>query len=152
MSDFVTSLIRSKLAPRHAIIGCPTSEIREIEQAFGLPLPKSYVEFLRDAGKNAGLFMRGTDMFYPALLKNRAALQDVLDRDGNPFLLSGGTFVFSNHQGYIFHFFDTCVGMDDPPVFGYKEGELSTRKIDESFSMFLMSAVDEQREGWSIIR
>jgi len=95
----------------------------------------------------AGRFLKGTDVFYDSLSENRHAFETVLALDKNPFSLSNKKFIFQNHQGYIFHFFDTTFNEDDPPVYGYREGELKTQLVSGSFSSFLQESFDEELEG-----
>ena len=156
MSEFVDQLaqlvVASSLSTQRDIRGCSDAEIRELENHFEIRLPKVYKDFLKRMGKGAGLFMQGTDIFYEWLFGNREAMEDVLTLDKNPFSISKQVFVFSSHQGYIFHFFDTSAAQDDPPVYGYGEGELKPRLVNESLSDFLKTAIDEQIEGWAQVR
>jgi len=99
-------------------------------------------------GRKSGLFNQGTDVLYDSLFYNRTAFENVLDSDGEPFSLNHDAFVFMSHQGYIFHFFDTSEHLEDPPVFGYKEGELKPRLINESLSGFLYDSALEELESW----
>jgi hypothetical protein len=136
MREFAALLTKHGLASAH-FRGCTFIEIRDLESYFGLRLPERYKEFLQTMGKSAGQFMVGTDMFYKSLFNNREALEEVLGLDAHPFPLKKEMFVFSSHQGYIFHFFDTSLGIDDPPVYGYAEGDLEVRAIDKDFSTYL---------------
>ena len=142
-------VVASKLASRRELLGCSEAEIMRLEEFFSLRLPESYKTFLTIMGHGAGFFMRGTDAFYPSLLKNREALSEVLTLDKDPFVLSTTTFVFSSHQGYIFHFFETSHEDQDPSVWGYREGELTRKKIDDTFTSFLLTAIEEEAEAWS---
>lgn len=129
--------------------GCWGFEIRDLEKHFNIKLPTIYKDFLKKMGKGAGLFMQGTDFFYKHLFDNREAFEEVLELDGQPFVLTKDIFVFSSHQGYIFHFFDILEDAYDPPVYGYREGDLKFDKIDDKFSTFLLILLEEQKTSWS---
>jgi hypothetical protein len=139
-------LIETGFARKREFVGCSDSEICELERFFGLILPQTYWAFLKTMGKGMGTFMRGTDVSYRSLFDNRAAMEEVLSLDGQPFALPHSTFVFSSHQGYIFHFFDTASGDDNPPVHGYREGELKIKRIDDSLSDFFLTALEEEKQ------
>src|SRR4051812_35680199 len=119
MSSFMDLVVQrvldGGLSSESSVVGCSDIEILDLERYFDIRLPEAYKQFLNQIGKGAGLFMRGTDFFYDRLFDNRKALQEVLDLEHNPFVLSRDTFVFSSHQGYIFFFFDTAQDLDDPP-------------------------------------
>jgi hypothetical protein len=142
-------IIHGGLCTWWSMHGCWNFEIKELERHFDIRLPEIYKSFLKKMGKGAGKFMRGTDFFYRHLFANRNAFEEVLASDGKPFSLSANTFVFSSHQGYIFHFFE-C-GNPDPPVYGYSEGDMKVKKINNSFSEFMIYVVEEEIEGWSKI-
>ena len=148
IDTFANELIDSGLATKRDVVGCSSAEIEELERYFDLELPASYKDFLEKMGKGAGLFLQGTDVFYHRLFEIREAMEEVLGLDGNPFSLTKKTFVFSSHQGYIFHFFDTSQHLDDPRVYGYREGELQIKLLGESFIGFLKSCIQEQIASW----
>jgi hypothetical protein len=156
VGDFIDKIAREivggGLSSEREISGCTDAEIRNLEKHFDLKLPEIYRDFLRKMGRGAGLFLRGTDAFYNSLFGNREAMEVVLELDDCPFSISKEAFVFSNHQGYVFHFFDTSDGSVDPRVYGYLEGTLKTQVIDESFSAFLRGSVLEEVEGWGRVK
>jgi hypothetical protein len=39
--------------------------------------------------------------------------------------------------------------MFDPPVYGYKEGDLKLERINESFSSFLSGVLEDEIKGWN---
>jgi hypothetical protein len=141
-------LVKSGLANKGSISGCLASEITRLEEFFGLSLPVAYRYFLAAMGRGAGAFMQGTDVLYSSLFENRSAMDEVLKLDGNPFDLASSAFVFSCHQGYIFHFFDTAAGMDDPPVHGYREGDMKSKLVAEHFTEFLITTAEEEKATW----
>ena len=126
--------------------GCSKGEIRRIEEIYDFRLPEIYREFLLKMGRGAGDFYRGTDMFYgQEITEFNSYLREILEDDKSEFTLPGNAFVFAHHQGYIYYFFYVTEG-ENPAVYGYMEGDLLPRKIDESFSEFLLSSLKEQQE------
>lgn len=118
-------------------VGCSESEINKLEKHFNLRLPLVYKEFLREMGHKAENYQVGTNMFYDDLFKLREQFEGILDDNGNPFLLKDSIFVFSGHQGVIFHFFDTEENSVDPPVYGYCDGDENMRLIYDKYSVYL---------------
>ena len=153
MSDFIDNfsreVMRSGLCSWSSMRGCWGFEIRDLEARFNIQLPTLYKDFLKKMGKGAGKFMQGTDFFYKGLFSNREAMEEVLELDGQPFVLGKNVFVFSSHQGYIFHFFDNAKDVHDPPVYGYEEGNLKYDLIDDKFSDFLLNILKHQKQEWS---
>ena len=137
-------IVLSGLAGFSEIKGCGREEVDEVRASFGFPLPGLYEAFLRVMGRGAGRLYVGTDIFYPEVLGNREAAEDLLGEDGVAFTLSPRDFVFSMHQGYQFMYFTAAEGEDDPPVYYYTEGGSPVRVADR-LSEFLMEAV---REHW----
>lgn len=135
-------LMWSGLASLSQIRGCSRSEIREIATLSVVPLPKVYRAFLSVMGWGAGCFFRGTDIFYPDLLRNRGVAEELLEEYGNPFTLTANHFVFAHHQGYQFMYFDLQENNDDPAVYHYMEGK-SPVKICERFSAYLFKSVED---------
>lgn len=132
------NLIENKLAFPKNIRGCSEIDIRELEKHFDVKLPLIYKDFLRIMGRQAGEYQRGTDIYYNDLFDLRKQFEEILRENNNPFLLKSSIFVFSGHQGIIFHFFDTEEDFIDPPVYGYLEGETNIKLVYETYSKYLM--------------
>jgi hypothetical protein len=64
----VAELLRTGLATPEIIVGCSEAEIEEVELAQTVRLPQTYRQWLRLAGKCAGVFELSTSGFYPELL------------------------------------------------------------------------------------
>jgi len=147
MSDAIDGLVReirhAGLAGWWEIRGCWEGEIKDLERFYGIKLPALYRAFLKRMGRGAGRYGRGTDMFYKHLFDNRAGMEEVLELDGNPFPLTPTEYVFCSHQGYIFFYFETDPLFDDPPVYGYKEGQRRNRLVDTSLSAFLFGLLED---------
>jgi hypothetical protein len=149
IDNFAGEVLNSGLCSWLSMRGGWGFEIRDLEDHFKIQLPTLYKDFFIKMGKGAGRFMQGTDFFYKGLFGNREAMEEVLELDGHPFFLGKNIFVFSSHQGYIFHFFDTAEDIHDPPVYGYQEGHLKYDLIAEKFSTFLQTLLEEQKAGWN---
>jgi hypothetical protein len=138
IDEFVKDLCLAGVARRWELRGCWNWEIREVEKYFNIKLPAVYRSFLKRMGFKAGRLGIYAEMFYKDLEFNRRGMEYLLELDGNPFALTPTEFVFSSEQeGCIFHYFETSPLADDPPVYGYEEGEKRCRLVDRSFSAFL---------------
>jgi hypothetical protein len=146
---FAKRILESGLSTHWSMSGCSPREIQRLEGEIDLKLPGEYKAFLRKMGHGAGRFMQGTDMFYPRLFDNRSAAEESLEREAFPFDLLPSMFVFSNHQGYIFHHFDCDTHLEDPPVLGFQEGETALTRISDNFSQFLSQILEEEISNWS---
>ena len=140
--EVVNVLVRKQIAQPQEIVGCTDEEISELEQQVGLTLPTAYRDFLRTMGHRAGGFMVGTDFFYDDLRGLRDALVESLAQMRVDFHVPSDLFVFSSHQGYIFHFFRTTEG-DDPPVYGFSEADPTVRQMWPRFSDALLGFAEE---------
>ena len=90
------------------------------------------------------LLMVGTDFFYDDLRGLRDALVESLAQMRVDFQMPLDLFVFSSHQGYIFHFFRTTEG-DDPPVYGFSEVDPTVRQKWPTFSDALLGFAEGSR-------
>ncbi len=135
-------LISAGLASTSEIQGCSDAEIKLLESHLKRKLPALYRNFLTGMGKGAGLFFRGTDLFFPALLELRNYAEELLRENDISWKLPEDACVFLMHQGYQFMYFKTTQG-DDPPVFHYLEGNEKSEKKWESFSDFLKQSVHD---------
>jgi len=139
-------LVQAGIARPSEIRGCTAEEIEEVRATQGLPLPRVYEEFLREMGRGAGAFLRGTDVFYPRVLQVHEWALDLLAEDGAETVLPSGAFVFLSHQGYQFMFFPTGQS-DDPAVYFYREQARAAQQRFDSFSSFLASSIESHARG-----
>lgn len=145
MSDLIGEIIKVEMAAGDTISGCSSEEIKQLEADLQVNLPGSYKEFLKAMGKSAGQFLNGSDVYYPDLEKLKESSKELLKDNGNPFKLRPQDFVFFNHQGYQFMYFDTTAG-DDPPVLRYIEGQSGPEEVDKHFSNWLVRSVKDECE------
>jgi hypothetical protein len=145
IDQFVKDLWWSGLAGWWDRSGCWDWEIREVEKYFNIKLPTVYRSFLKRMGYKAGRLGVGTDMFFKHLQYNRRAMEEVLELDGHPFELTPTEFVFSSHQGYYFHYFETSPLVDDPPVYAYMEDGTESGLVYSSFSAFLYGLLEHEK-------
>ena len=143
--ELIEALIAVGISKRDEIKGCSEAQVAEVEASFGMPLPQSYREFLLTAGRGAGGFMLGTDVFYPRILETTKWGANLLVESNESFSLPSDAFVFAMHQGYQFLFFRATEG-DDPPVYYYFERDGMPQRISDSFSDYLFRTVEEHRE------
>jgi hypothetical protein len=123
--------------------GCTEEEIQSIEDRFRIHLPTSYRDFLRVMGHDAGDFLVGSDYVFPKMLGFRGGAEELLRKSGSGFTLPPTAFVFFSHQGYTYEWFDCNDREADPPVILFTELEGEPRKVSESFSAWLLGAVDD---------
>jgi hypothetical protein len=125
-------------------IGCTQMEILSIEDRFAIQLPSCYRDFLGVMGRRAGaLFLAGSDYSFPTVLRFRNDAEELLRKCLPEFKLPPTVFVFISHQGYNYSWFNCGKPADDPPVFLFTEGEKEPRMVSDSFSTWLLSAVDD---------
>ena len=134
-------LLNAGLAQASSFVGCTEEEINSLERTFALCLPRCYREFLALMGRSAGEFMEGTDYSFPGLLVFRKDAERLLHSGQSEFRLATPAFVFAFHQGYTFLFFDSEI--NDPPVLMFTESAKKPTKISNSFSDWLLNAVQE---------
>ena len=139
------SLLASGLAERDAIRGCNESEIRELEQLFGLTFPRVYREFLQKMGRQAGRLFLGSDVFLGRIRELRQYAEEILKESSTTFRLPVNCHVFLSHQGYVFLYF-VADSQDDPAVYRFVEGERAPTRVNSSFSSFLEDSVHDA--GW----
>ncbi len=116
--------------------GLSEQEIAAIEQHHGSRLPGAYRIFLARAGRSAGAFLAGTDLFVPRLHELRGWTLELFVECGIDFLLRPTHYVFGMHQGYEALFFDSAVG-DDPPVYQFVQGQGPPEVVWPSFTAYL---------------
>ena len=139
----IARLESSGLAMATDIEGCSEAEIGELETALGIDLPTTYREFLLQAGRRAGTFMRGSDLGFDLLLDLNRWAREFAKEEG--LELQDSAFAFIGHQGYQFLFFVTGTG-GDPAVYRCLEGE-GIVPVRPSFSAWLLGAIDDESES-----
>jgi hypothetical protein len=123
------------------LVGLNDEEIRAIATAQEAVIPTAYREFLRVAGRRAGDLWRGSEAFYPELLRLRKDALALLEENSRPFDLPSGALVILMHQGYQFLYL--LPGASDPAVWLYREPRKEPERIAETFSSLLRGALSE---------
>ncbi len=113
---------------------CSDQEISEIEQSNQVKLPRIYKEFLSTMGRNPGDFFRSELYGYPELLRLKQSATEILEDSGTTFRLAPSHFVIWMHGGYMFCYFDTASGADDPPVYFFREKYKEPIKLSDTYS------------------
>lgn len=147
IDEFIQKLKQSGAASFWNLRGCSEAEIRALERHYNFKLPGIYRSYLSKMGHSAGKLFTGTDVSYKWLFELRDLLQETLETDKSDIELPENIFVFSSHQGYIYHFFYVVDGSENPSIFGYREGDLVVKKINESFSGFLFESLAEFQQS-----
>jgi len=133
--------LSEKIGATNLLRPCSKEEIKEIALSCNYPLPASYLEFLRNMGRGAGEFLKGSSCFYPEILELRNWAEELLVE--NSFTpLPDDAFVVWMHQGYQFLFFRAKEG-EDPPLYFYLEGQSNDNfiKKEDSFTDFLSKSI-----------
>lgn len=138
-----SKLLEAGLANPDSLRGCTEQEIKCIESRFALRLPRCYRDFLLIMGRSAGEFLVGTDYSYPKVFAFRNDAEELLRTNRSDIKLSPSSFVFMFHQGHTFLYFHCNDDSDDPPVFMFTEIEKEPRKVADSFSAWLLTAVED---------
>src|SRR5262245_26746697 len=137
-------LIRAGFAGKRDFIGCTQQEIQSLEEHFRVTLPKCYMDFLSEMGRSAGpVFLVGSSYRFPSVLEYRADAVELLKKCEPEFTLPATAFVFFHHQGYSYLWFNCNSRDDDPPVIMFTELEKQPRQVGESFTDWLLLAVDD---------
>jgi hypothetical protein len=100
-----TALVKAKICKPEDIAGCSEEGIASLECLAGIKFPSQYRWFLSEAGKAAGDFFKGTDIYVPALKCLNSEATSLIYENKENFVLPSDAFVFSMHQGYEFCFF-----------------------------------------------
>ncbi len=149
---FIEDICRTSVAdgvmdlPR--IAGYCDYEISQIEASTNLRLPAYYKEFLRVLGKNGGGLMAGTHLFPKSVeivLKWRPLASRLMAMGHAEEMLPESAFVFGDHQGYQFWYFLNEPFDDNPAVFYYHENWKRPKKVNDSFTDFLLQVVEGDR-------
>ncbi|WP_225795204.1 SMI1/KNR4 family protein [Streptomyces aculeolatus] len=124
------------------------SEIRQVEDDQGCPLPASYREFLSLCGRGfkGHSVLASEDIFYPDMLGLKEELQRELSSgDINDPVRTGEYVVFMAHQGYIFYMLRS--DEIDCSVFGYsiEEPERGMVKCAASLADFMLEQFRDDR-------
>jgi len=140
--QFTAALANANICAPEQLVGVSEIEIARLERTLNLRLPQQYKTFLQSCGQGAGRFFTGTDMFFPGVEQLRNAAEALLQENHETFQLPADAVVFSMHQGYQFNYFHSSEG-DDPAVYHYMEGEGLPVLTHESFSSFLLDAIEQ---------
>ncbi|MEZ6009901.1 MAG: SMI1/KNR4 family protein [Planctomycetota bacterium] len=130
----IARLRAAGLCPPRSTRGCPPGAIAHLESVWGGPLPSSYKLFLQALGGNAGGFLRGSAFTCDELDRVNVGARELAAESG--LALPDHAFVFFMHQGYQFSFF-LLDGEDDPPIYGFLEGDADLQPRGISFSRWL---------------
>lgn len=89
------------------IEGCTDEAIDALRRAQGVSrLPAPYEEFMRGCGRRAGSFREGTIILYPLVTEAKDWMLETLGDAGKALNTPDRSFVFYDHEGYHFWFFD----------------------------------------------
>lgn len=139
---------RLKAIPRYAEVafqGCTEEEINALEERLHVSLPQSYRAFLRTMGHGVDDFMVSDRWTFkiddlPKIARDKE-YEDFCDLPENYF-------VFADRSGYWWVFFILDGINEDPPVYGFDDGEDRTyRQVARSVWEFIESLVIDY-EHW----
>jgi hypothetical protein len=125
------------------IRGLDGDVIQEIAGDQPAPLADAYRWFLEAAGRGAGRFLQGSDVFHPEIIGLRQAARELLDDDG---FLTDDDRVILMHQGCQFDFLRGRG--PDPEVWSYCEGNAPERHYAR-FTDWLKANAEEQTKAWA---
>ena len=138
---FVEAAVRGRiLASPLQARGCTDAEVLSLEQSWGKPFPRTYVDFLREVGKGLGSLFTGTDVFHPKCQEFKSVSLD-MRAEGMP--LPEDAVVYLDHQGYIAQYFHVDSGSDDPPVFEVTTSSSEPLLVASSFSAMMINSIEE---------
>ncbi|WFE23589.1 MULTISPECIES: SMI1/KNR4 family protein [unclassified Solwaraspora] len=121
------------------VLGITAEQISKIREAWNLSeLPSAYVEFLSHMGVRAGRILRGTDAFFPTILRMKEWADEFFDENSGTNSLPDGAIVFGMHQGYLVYWMSDTL-TPDPEVVLCAEGDPNPLRTWSSFTAFLNS-------------
>lgn len=144
MSDAADRIAALPFGAADKIEACNSADLRDVQSISQHRLPAAYIAFLSKMGRNAGPLFEGSE-FSPAH-KNKLRLRQIAERilkdSHSSFVLPDTVFVFLQHQGYQFLFFNVTDG-DDPPVFLVRDNHPYPTQVSVAFSRFILDAVEK---------
>jgi hypothetical protein len=130
----VAAITDGSTASPGQLCGLSEDVIRLIESDQPARLAEAYRLFLQLIGSGAGFFLRGSAVYYPAMLGLKKAACDLLSENGSPFVFEDSDRVFLMHQGYCFDFLRGS--SPDPEVWSYSEGSSAGNVPERAFGRF----------------
>jgi hypothetical protein len=124
--------------------GLDEQDLQEVEGDQPARLAHAYRCFLLSAGKGAGRFLQGSDVFHPQVIGLRKVAQELLGEQG--LALEENDRVILVHQGCQFDFLRGEAA--DPEVWSYSEGEVPERRYAR-FTDWLRANAEEQTSAWA---
>jgi hypothetical protein len=146
MKKFIEWLTGAGLADESEILGLSDDEINGIEQARAISLPEDYKDFLRQCGRNAGLFGRDIDIIYPNFLSLNKEFYEIAEEFGIDYRPPANAFFFSAYQGGSFHYF--ICGSDDSKTYVLNDGDTVPVVVSESFTSFMLDAISSYQDAF----
>jgi hypothetical protein len=125
--------------------GLDGDEVQQVDDDQPGPLPYAYRCFLRHAGRGAGRFLQGSDVFHPHVLGIRDAADELLA--GSGLALAEDDRVILLHQGVQFDFLRG--DGDDPEVWSYCEDDTAPTRSHARFTDWLRANAQEQTHAWA---
>lgn len=144
--ELVAAIADGVTATPEQLRGLTPEEIEEVEADQPAPLARTYRQFLELAGRSAGRFLQGSDVFYPSILGVGRAARALLEGDQVDFALTDEDRVILMHQGYQFEFLRGTG--PDPEVWTYSEDGPPTVSFP-SFTEWLATVVEQQTRSWA---
>lgn len=127
------------------IRGLEADVIQEIADDQPAPLPEAYRCFLAAAGRGAGRFLQGSDVFHPEIIGLRQAARELLTEEDDDFLTDDDRVILM-HQGCQFDFLRGHG--PDPEVWSYCGGNAPERHY-ACFTDWLRANAEEQTMAWA---
>lgn len=142
--SFKESIIAAGLDEERLIKGISDIQISEIEQVNNVILPTSYKFFLKECGRSAGLFLCDIKFFYPAILRLKVELEEMISEIDSKFYLPHNAFVFCAYQGYQYHYF-LCDRNADPEIYGIIDDGREPEIISPSFTFYIERGIEQYK-------
>lgn len=145
MKDVVALLMSNGMATSDNVVPCSPDEVEEIRKSAGVErLPDQYKDFLLTMGRRAGDLLRGTDFFYPSIVRLADEMRELLDECDATHLIKPGSILLGMHQGSELYWMEP--GEPSGPVFLYVEYEEGPRRNWSSLRDFLITQAKEEKK------
>lgn len=130
-----------------SLSGCTDADIASIESEFAVQLPSTYKDFLHKMGKGAGELWTDCIYKYPDVIDFCRDMADEFLEKNSEYRLKDSDFVFLEHQGCQFYFFNTTEG-GNPPVYRFGDNEPNPVKVANQLSEFFAIEFDTEIKSW----
>jgi len=119
--------------------GAAPAEIDDLEDKLGVTFCAVHRWFLLWAGNERKGPLAGHDWSLADIERNLEVLREVIEEDELDIELSDATVCYFSHQGYVWSWYESVDGIEDPDCFTYREDDskIDVSKLSEKIGYFI---------------